>query len=104
MEDQGGHDYSGLAPEFDDDVLELEDSGFHSLAQSEEALLGDDFEAEMELMAQEEIALSVTDEDVERQMAQLRRAIEHLSESLVDAELDAEEAMLNAMLLEDEEL
>ncbi len=61
----------------------------------------DDFEAEVELLAADEQALSLDDSQVDGQFRAMQRALADLGDGLVDAQLDADEAWLEA-LVEDE--
>lgn len=101
MPDREPYDFSALAPDFGD--LEAEESSASARAPNLFAVASsedDDFEAEMERLASEEEALALDETQVDAEFQALQRALADLSETVIDADLDAEEAWLEQMLNE----
>ncbi len=61
----------------------------------------DDFEAEVELLAADEQALSLDDTQIDAHFRAMQRALTELGDGMVDAQLDADEAWLEALVEED---
>ena len=107
MNERDPYDYSALAPDLDfgDDSQSVLGDDHAMISQqfvlSEE--MGEDLEFEMELEAMlggEGLPQPGSlDDDV--QARQLQEAIQRLSEGLVDLQLEADEAWLESLLLED---
>lgn len=109
MPERDPYDFSALAPDedFGDDstsVLDLDyDPGAaHQFDLSEEQLTSEmDFEVEFEAMVGEGLAGGHAVQDDE-QFRQLQAALQRLGEGLVDLQLEADEAWLEALLLEED--
>jgi hypothetical protein len=104
MAERDPYDFSALAndPDFGDDstpVLGPEHDPLtpHQFVLSEEADF--EFELELEAMMGDEFGAVPASED--EQLRQFQAVLQRLGDSLVDPQLEAEEAWLEAMLLED---
>ena len=105
MTERDPYDFSALAndPDFGDDSAsvpgpEHDPTVEQQFVLSEEADL--DFELEFEAMLGGEV-LGVPMPEEDEQLRQFQSVLQRLGDSLVDTQLEAEEAWLEAMLLED---
>ena len=104
MPERDPYDFSALAPDFSD-LEESEAEPADSLGAPDyhpfDVLDDDDFEAEMERLASEEQGLALQPAAVDAEFRALQRALADLSQNLVDPDLEAEEAWLEALINED---
>ena len=104
MPERDPYDFSALAPDFS----ELEDD-LNATPSTPSGGLGaigfddDEFEAEMERLASEEEGLALSTEQLDAQFETLKRVLADLNETIVDQDLDAEEAWLEGLLTEDDD-
>jgi hypothetical protein len=101
MAERDPYDFSALAPDLDfgDDSMSVLDP-HHELALAEELQSGDDFDAEFDAMVSEaEGSWPGPGDDAGYRELQLTLRL--LQDGLVDLELEAEEAWLEALLLEE---
>lgn len=106
MPERDPYDFSALAPDFSDleeSELELTASPPAINHHAFDSLDDDDFEAEMERLASEEQGLALQPATVDAEFRALQRALTDLSQNLVDPDLEAEEAWLEALINEDVE-
>lgn len=102
MPERDPFDYSALAPDadFGDDSVSVLGSA-HEFVLGDESLSDVDFEAEFAAIAGEGEPPLIPGHD-EEQFAQLQSALRSLAGSLVDLQLEADEAWLEALTLDDE--
>lgn len=102
MPERDPYDFSALAPDIDfgDDSVPVL-GPHHDLAAAEELQWGDEFDADFDAMAAE-TAGSWPNPPDDAGYRQLQAALQRLGEGLVDLQLEAEEAWLEALLLEED--
>ena len=106
MPERDPYDFSALAPDFsalEESELELTASPAAINHPALDVLDDDDFEAEMERLASEEQGLALQPAMVDAEFRALQRALADLSQNLVDPDLEAEEAWLEALMNEESE-